>query len=101
MTDVNMIARNWIEIREDSKDGTFVFRPDDYPVPPARGRRHLELTEIGESRTLGAGPTDRLETKSEGKWTIDGEILRLNIQEWEGEYEIENLQDTILVLRKR
>ena len=101
MTDENMIAREWVEIREDSKDGTLVFRPADYPVPPARGRRHLMLAKEGRGQALDAGPTDRLESFGEGDWSIDGQILRLNISGWVGEYDIEDLQNNILVLQKR
>ncbi|HID49085.1 MAG TPA: hypothetical protein EYP40_05650 [Chromatiales bacterium] len=101
MTDDPILARRWIEIREESKDDILVFRPEDYPVPPARGRRHLELSAEGQGRALGEGSTDRLETTSEGDWTTDGRTLRLSIPGWEGEYEILDLRDTILSLRKR
>lgn len=102
MMEEHVIARKWVEIQEDSKDGKIVFRPADYPIRPARKpRRQLELSELGDVRTLQGGSDDRLEPKSEGKWEQEGRTLRLNIQEWEGEYEIEDLQDTILVLKKR
>ncbi len=101
MTNENLIARVWVEIREDSTDEKLVLRPTDYPIPPARGRRQLELTEIGQGQALEAGPADKLETVSHGGWSIEDQTLLLNIEGWEGTYEIEDLQDDILVLRKR
>lgn len=101
MTDEKKIAREWVEIREDSKDGSLVFRPIDYPVAPARGRRHLQLLQAGEGSALEPGPTDRLQSSDKGNWSIDKQILRMNISGWEGDYNIEELQDNILILRKR
>lgn len=101
MKDENIISREWVEIREDSKGDTLVFRPVDYPIPPARGRRHLKLTQEGKGKWLDEGPTDKLETVSEGNWKVDSNKLILNIPGWGKEYDIEELQKNIMVLHKR
>ena len=106
ITDESKIAREWVEIREESKDGSFVFRPTDFPIPPARGRRHLRLTQQealtdeGTGEGLAAGPADKLEATSVGSWKIDKKTLYVSISGWEGEYQIEELKDDILVLQK-
>ena len=106
VTNENKIAREWVEIREESKDGSLVFRPADFPIPPARGRRHLKLTQLekstdeGTGEVLEAGPVDKLEATSFGSWKIDKKTLYVGISGWEGEYQIEKLQDDILVLQK-
>lgn len=101
MIDEKLISREWIEIREDSKDDMLVFRPANFPIPPARGRRHLKLTTEGQAKWLDAGPTDKLETASEGNWKIDKNKLFLNIPGWEKEYEIVELNQNKMVLIKR
>ena len=106
VTDENKIAREWVEIREESKDGSLVFRPADFPIPPARGRRHLKLTQLdkstdeGTGEVLEAGPADKLQATSVGSWKVDKKTLYVGISGWEGEYQIEQLQDDILVLQK-
>jgi len=100
MIDEIQIARTWVEIREDSIDDRLVFRPSDYPIPPARGRRQLELSRSGQGQALDAGASDKLETVGLGEWKIDGQTLILNIRGWEGAYEIEDLQADILILQK-
>jgi hypothetical protein len=44
---------------EDGGDEELVFRPDGYPLPPARGRKALELHEDGSFTALEPGPDDR------------------------------------------
>lgn len=106
MTDGNRIAREWVEIREESKDSSFIFRPIDYPIPPARGRRHLKLIQQGKQKAEGvgegleSGPTDKMEAASIGSWKVNKKILYVSIPGWEGKYQIEELQDDILVLHK-
>jgi hypothetical protein len=45
---------------EDAGDDELRFRPEDYPLPPARGRTALELAEDQATFTaLTPGPDDR------------------------------------------
>jgi hypothetical protein len=102
MADPRQLAREWVEVREESEGERIVLRPSNYPVAPSRGgRRHLELSPSGQGRALGLGATDRLEVKGSGGWSLEGEALQLKLKGWEGTYDIEELGDDILVLRRR
>ncbi len=46
-----------------------VYRPVDYPFPPARGREGMEFRENGEFVRYQIGPTDRRQLVS-GRWTL-------------------------------
>lgn len=100
MDNTKLISREWVEIQEESSGARIVFRPIDYPIPPARGRRHLNLEESGVADAKVPGPTDKLIGKS-GKWSLEGRHLHLEAPGWEGEYEVEVLQEDLLVLRKK
>ena len=96
------LARDWVEVREESDGGRIVLRPLGYAVPPSRdGRRRLALAPTGQARSLAAGPTDALEEKSGGGWSREGDVLRLDLEDWRGDYVIERNDDDILVLRPR
>ncbi|MBT2511348.1 hypothetical protein J7I98_37145 [Streptomyces sp. ISL-98] len=41
------LFRNWVHSFEDDTEGVTVYRPADYPFPPARGRRGLEFAPDG------------------------------------------------------
>ena len=102
MADPRQLARKWVEVREESGDDRIVLRPSDYPVSASRGgRRHLELSPKGRVQALGLGATDRLEATGSGGWSLEGEALQLKLKGWEGTYDIEELGDDILVLRRR
>jgi hypothetical protein len=100
MTDTKSITREWVEIQEENKDGIIVLRPLDYPIPPARGRRHLDLGRGGLMDAKSPGPTDKLES-SGGEWSIEGKQLHLKAPGWEGDYDIEELKTERLILRKK
>lgn len=100
MAERAQLARNWVEVSEEG--GRIVLRPKDWPVPRSRGgRRHLELMVSGNVRGLAAGPTDALETQGQGGWSLAGDTLTLELEGWQGRYQIEQLADDILVLRRR
>lgn len=48
-----------------------VYRPYDYPLPPARGREGLEFRENGEFIRYQIAPTDR-SAAVPGHWQIAG-----------------------------
>ena len=58
MTLPDQIFRRWIHSREEDQGGTLVYRPKDYPFPPARGREGLEFRENGGFISYQIGPTD-------------------------------------------
>lgn len=100
MSDAKSITREWVEIQEESKGGIIVLRPLDYPIPPARGRRHLDLGTGGLMGAKSPGPSDKLESLG-GEWSIEDRHLHLNAPGWEGNYDIEDLKSDILILRKK
>jgi hypothetical protein len=101
MADKEKLTREWVEVAEESDGGAIHLRPSDYPIPPARGRRHLSLEQRGGSEALGAGATDKLESIGSGSWSLDGDTLHVTAPGWEGNYQIEKLTDDLLILRKR
>ena len=102
MAEDSRLAREWVEVREEADGDRLVFRPAGYPVPPTRGgRRHLQLAPSGEVRSLAQGPADAMKTKGSGSWSRDGDVLRLDLKGWEGDYVIEELGNDRLELRRR
>lgn len=69
MTLPNTVFRRWIHSHEEDIGDILVYRPIDYPFPPARGREGLEFRENGEFIRYGIGPTDR-SLAAPGQWSI-------------------------------
>jgi len=44
----SQIFRRWTHSREEDRADILVYRPKDYPFPPARGREGLEFRKNGE-----------------------------------------------------
>lgn len=102
MTDQKMLAREWVEVQEESSADRLVLRPTDYPVAPTRGgRRHLDLSSGGAANYLAQGASDAISTVSKGGWSLQKNILQLELEGWHGTYEIEEIGGKILVLRRR
>ena len=97
MNDEAMLAREWVEIQEESSDGQIVCRPITFDIPPARGRRRLDLREQGIAAAKSPGADDRL-TSQLGGWIKEGNILIVTSDGWAGTYRIEDLTDILLVL---
>lgn len=51
------LFRSWFHSYEEDHGDVRVYRPDDYPFPPARGRRGMEFVPDGAfvDRPLGRG----------------------------------------------
>jgi hypothetical protein len=102
MAELSKLTQNWVEVREEGEAGTIVLRPLDHDVPRSRAsRRRLMLAPAGKARALEAGPTDAIEEKAGGGWSVDGDVLHLDLPGWQGDYAIERNDDDILVLRPR
>jgi hypothetical protein len=70
----NQIFRRWTHSREEDQGETMVYRSDDYPFPPARGREGLEFRENGEFIQYRIGAAD-VNSAVSGRWSIQGETL--------------------------
>jgi hypothetical protein len=102
MAGPKMIAREWVEVQEESSGNRIILRPMDYPVAPTRGgRRHLDLSQGGAARNLAQGPSDALSMVSKGGWSLQDNTLQLDLEGWNGAYEIQEIGDQILVLHRR
>ncbi|MZF84901.1 hypothetical protein [Streptomyces sp. SID5643] len=51
------LFRSWLHSYEEDDDDVRVYRPDDFPFPPARGRRGMEFAPDGTfvDHPLGRG----------------------------------------------
>ena len=72
--DRRVLMRRWLHSHEEDADAAKVYRPDDYPFPPARGRMGFELKPDGSLLEIGIGATDR-PTETTGRWTLKGTEL--------------------------
>jgi hypothetical protein len=94
------IARHWVHSHEEDEGGTQVFRPADFPLPPARGRDALALDSDGTLRRSIPGPDDRSSQLPTGSWKLDGRRLILRQEGGERkEFSIEGLASDKLLLR--
>lgn len=96
--DLSKLPGCWVEIREESTPDRIVLRPDGVDIPPARGRRQIDLIPPSELIAGRPGPTDRTTAQS-GTWSADGDELTLAAPGWDGCYAIAQLGDDILVIR--
>jgi len=69
MTLSDQIFRRWTHSREEDQGDILVYRPNDYPFPPARGREGLEFRENGEFIRYQIGPTDS-SLAVPGQWIV-------------------------------
>ncbi len=70
------LAKRWSHSFEEDHDGVRVYRPGDYPFPPARGRDGLDLRADGTYDDIGVGRGDAGSARP-GTWRADGDTLRL------------------------
>ena len=78
-----------------------MFRPVTADIPPARGRRRLDLTGPEGAVTRTPGTDDRMESAAPGAWALDGRSLTIDAPVWSGTYDIEAVTDDVLILRPR
>jgi hypothetical protein len=73
----------WMHSHEEDNGDVQVYRPADYPFPPARGRRGFEIKPDGGLVLYGPGPSDKPEATAE-RWSSAGAgRLRLGDRELE------------------
>lgn len=96
------LTGTWVEIQEQSNSEHTVLRRPDADIPPTRGgRRQLKIAGEGAVHTMAQGASDRMEPKASGGWQLTQDHLELNLDGWEGEYVIESITDTELILHRR
>jgi hypothetical protein len=71
------LAGPWLHSHEEDSTSETVYRPKDYALPPARGRKGLELKASGQYTEQGFGPTDRRVESGRGSWKLQGHELVL------------------------
>jgi hypothetical protein len=63
------LFQHWMHSHEEDSGDVQVYRPADYPFPPARGRRGFELRPDGEALLYGPSPSDKPEATA-GRWSL-------------------------------
>ncbi len=65
------LYRRWVHSHEEDVGDIQVYRPEDYPFPPARGRTGFEIQENGDFIQDAIAPTDGTRTVH-GHWQAAG-----------------------------
>jgi hypothetical protein len=71
------LHKRWVHSYEEDDGDEMVFRPSDFDLPPARGRRQIELRRDGSYLEAFPGPTDVPE-QAGGSWLLKGDKLALH-----------------------
>ena len=67
--DPQFIVKAWLHAHEEDRGVERVYRPEDYPFPPSRGRTGYEFRADGTLLARRPGPVDRTVTQT-GRWTL-------------------------------
>ena len=62
--------RLWMRSREEEKGPVQIYRPENFPFPPARGREGLAFRSDGTFEYITPGRGDR-PSKNAGRWCSD------------------------------
>jgi hypothetical protein len=74
------LVGRWIHSHEDDTPDAKVYRPADYPFPPARGRDGFEFRPGGVLVYLGIARADGTE-EADGRWTVEASNrVRIEVQ---------------------
>lgn len=101
--DSELLYQRWLHAHEEDTPATAVYRPANYPLPPARGRDGFDLGPDHAFRHLGIGRGD---ARSEigGKWELkpgDPPMLILKLSDGEErQLAIISVEKDRLVVRK-
>ena len=76
MTSANPLYKRWVHSYEEDRDDGAVFRPASFDLPPARGRRSIELRGDGSYVEAFPGPAD-VPQQAAGRWSLEGDRLAL------------------------
>lgn len=96
---ISLLLNRWVHSHEEDDGERLVFRPAEYPFPRARmARQAMDLGEEGEAEVELHGPADG--SSSVGGWSLEGDFLKVTTPEFAGEYELDSVDEEILVLRR-
>lgn len=71
------LCKRWVHSHEEDSGEEMVFRPGSFDLPPARGRRAIELRADGGYVEAFPGPVDVPE-EAGGRWSLEGDRLTLH-----------------------
>ncbi|NED97667.1 hypothetical protein G1H11_20415 [Phytoactinopolyspora alkaliphila] len=72
------LFRRWVHMQEEDTEDIRVYRPAEYPLPPARSRDGIEFRPDGTFVRWALGPVDAPVASDEQTWSGDSEdTLRL------------------------
>ncbi|KJZ17261.1 MULTISPECIES: hypothetical protein [Halomonas] len=96
------LCGDWIEMREEGiGDCTVLRHPDSPAVTPSRmPRRRLCLHQDGAVELHTGDAADRLACDARGQWRRDGDQLHLTLPGWDGDYDIDALEDDLLIITR-
>lgn len=66
------LFRSWVHSFEEDTEGVTVYRPEDHPFPPARGRGGMEFAPDGVFVNHPVGPGDAPDAVP-GRWRLVGD----------------------------
>lgn len=94
------ILGKWAHSHEDDSGDTRVYRPSDYPFPPARGRAGMEFRGDGSFVEYSVGRADAPES-SPGRWrAFDDRRVRVDLGGRTRVFEIVQCDGDILRIRE-
>jgi hypothetical protein len=76
VTSPDLLHKRWVHSHEEDRDDVAVFRPATFDLPPARGRRSIELRDDGSYVEAFPGPADAPQ-EAGGRWSLKGDRLAL------------------------
>ncbi len=74
--DEDLLQKRWVHSHEEDSGDEMVFRPSCFDLPPARGRRSIELRDDGCYVESFPGPVD-VPAEAGGSWSLAGDELEL------------------------
>lgn len=96
------LFRRWLHVPEEDDPDVRVYRPAEYPLPPARGRGGIEFHADGTYADVRPGPVDAPVLSEPRPWTTE-RSGRLVLHDDAGRattaFEIMDLGDDVLRLR--
>jgi hypothetical protein len=92
------VLGSWSHVHEEDHDDVHVYRPSGSGLPPSRGRESFTLREDTTAVRRTPGPADA-GTGAPARWSVDGDVLRVEGPAWSAAYEIVSAGPERLELR--